>query len=69
MRRVILSVGLAFQLSWVIACPVLGFIFLGLELDRRLGTPPCLMLIMIPCGLVVAVVSVHRLTRSYRDDQ
>jgi F0F1-type ATP synthase assembly protein I len=69
MRRVVFSVSLMFQLSGMIACSILGSLFLGLWLDRRLGTTPCMLLVLMVIGLVVAVVGTYRLATSHRSEQ
>jgi F0F1-type ATP synthase assembly protein I len=65
----VLSVGLVFQLGGMIACLVLGFLFLGLWLDRHLGTTPWMMLVLMVVGLLVAVVSTYRVVALYRNEQ
>ena len=61
MRRFAVTMGLVFQVGGLIACSVLGSLFLGLWLDRRLGSAPCLMLLFMLVGLVLAVVGAYRL--------
>ena len=63
MRRLAVTLGLMFQISGLIACSVLGSLFLGMWLDRRLGSAPCLMLMFVMIGLISAVVGAYRLAK------
>jgi len=63
MRRLAVVMGLALQLSALITCSVLGSLLLGLWLDRQLRSAPCLMMLFMVVGLVLAVTGVHRLTK------
>jgi len=53
--------GLVFQISGLIICSVLGSFFVGLWLDRRLGSAPCLMIILVMIGFALAMVGAYRL--------
>jgi F0F1-type ATP synthase assembly protein I len=61
MRRFVVAVGLGLHLGIFIACLVLGSFFLGLWLDRRLGTAPCLIIVFVMIGFVLAVIGAYRL--------
>jgi len=61
MRRFAVTLGLIYQIGGLIICSVLGSFFLGMWLDRRLGSAPCLMLVFMLVGLVAAVVGAYRL--------
>jgi F0F1-type ATP synthase assembly protein I len=54
--------GLVFQIGGLITCSVLGSFFLGMWLDRRLGSAPCLMVVLVMIGFVLAVIGAYRLT-------
>jgi F0F1-type ATP synthase assembly protein I len=53
--------GLVFQISGLIICSVLGPVFLGMWLDRRLGTAPCLMVVFVIIGFAVAMIAAYRI--------
>jgi F0F1-type ATP synthase assembly protein I len=53
--------GLVFQISGLITCSVLGSFFVGLWLDRRLGSAPCLMVILVLIGFALAMVGAYRM--------
>ncbi|MGD9029904.1 MAG: AtpZ/AtpI family protein [Anaerolineae bacterium] len=55
------SLGLGLQISAVVVAAVLGGLFSGLWVDRRLGTSPWATLLMVVLGTFVAVVGVYRL--------
>lgn len=61
MRRFAVAMGLVFQISGLITCSVLGSFFVGLWLDRRLGSAPCLMIILVIIGFALAMVGAYRL--------
>jgi F0F1-type ATP synthase assembly protein I len=61
MRRFAVTMGLAFQIGGFIVCSVLGSLFLGMWLDRRLGSAPCLMMVLMVIGLTLAVIGAYRL--------
>ena len=61
MRRFAVAMGLVFQISGLIICSVLGSFFVGLWLDRRLGSAPCLMIILVMIGFALAMVGAYRL--------
>jgi F0F1-type ATP synthase assembly protein I len=54
--------GLVFQIGGLITCSVLGSFFLGMWLDRRLGSAPCLMVVLVMIGFALAVIGAYRLT-------
>lgn len=61
MRRFAVAMGLMFQVGGLIICSVLGSLFLGMWLDRRLGSAPCLMIVLVMIGFALAVVGAYRL--------
>jgi F0F1-type ATP synthase assembly protein I len=60
MRRFAIAMGLAFQVGGFIACSVLGSFFVGLWLDRRLGSTPCLIILFVMIGFALAVFGAYR---------
>lgn len=63
MRRFVVNASLAFQIGGLIVCSVLGSLFVGIWLDRRLGSAPCVMIALMVIGLVIAVIGAYRLAR------
>ena len=61
MRRFAVAMGLVFQIGGLITCSVLGSFFVGMWLDRRLGSAPCLMIVLALTGFGLAVVGAYRL--------
>ena len=61
MRRYAVTVGLVFQISSLIICSVLGPFFLGMWLDRRFGTAPCLIVVFVIIGFAVAMIGAYRI--------
>jgi F0F1-type ATP synthase assembly protein I len=51
---------LALQISSILLCSVFGSLFGGIWLDRKLGTAPWLMLILMVVGLVIATYIIYR---------
>ena len=66
MRRFVVAMGLGLHLGVFISCLVLGSFFLGLWLDRRLGTAPCLIIVFVMLGFVFAVISTYRMATRLR---
>lgn len=62
-QLVVLNVGLAMYLGWVIALPAVAFAFLGRALDRYLGTPHIFLVLGIFFAIVVSAFFVVRKTR------
>ncbi len=56
---------LAIQISSILLCSVFGSLFTGIWLDRKLGTTPCLMLLLIPGGIVLAILAVRRAVKDF----
>jgi F0F1-type ATP synthase assembly protein I len=63
MRRFVVDAALAFQITGLIACSVLGSLFLGIWLDRRLGSAPWIMLALMVIGLAAATLGAYRLVK------
>ena len=61
MRRYAVTMGLVFQISGLIICSVLGPFFLGMWLDLRLGTAPCLIVVFVIIGFTVAMIGAYRI--------
>jgi ATP synthase protein I len=54
------SLGLATQISGVVIVAVLGSMFLGLWIDRQLGSSPWAVLLLLGLGTLVAVAGCYR---------
>ena len=52
---------LVLQISSILLCSIFGALFGGIWLDRKLGSSPCLMLVLMVVGVVVAMVVIYRL--------
>jgi F0F1-type ATP synthase assembly protein I len=61
MRRFVVTMGLVFQVVGLITCSVLGSFFVGMWLDRRLESAPCLMVISVIVGFTLAVFGAYRI--------
>lgn len=51
---------LVLQISSILLCSIFGALFGGIWLDRRLGTKPCLMLVLMVLGVIFAMVAIYR---------
>jgi F0F1-type ATP synthase assembly protein I len=51
---------LALQTSTILLCSVFGSPFSGIWLDRKLGTTPWLMLVLMVLGLIFATYTIYR---------
>ena len=54
------SLGLGTQIAVVVVAAVLGSLFLGLWIDRKLGSSPWATLLLLGLGTLVAVVGCYR---------
>ncbi len=54
------SMGLATQISGVVVVAVLGSMFLGLWIDRKLGSSPWAVLLLLGLGTLMAVAGCYR---------
>jgi len=54
------SLGLGIQIAGVVVVAVLGSLFLGLWIDRRLGSTPWATLLLLGLGTLVAMISCYR---------
>jgi F0F1-type ATP synthase assembly protein I len=55
------ALSLAWQLGFIIAVPIGGFIFLGLWGDKSFGTAPVLLIVGIFTGIIVTIYEVYHL--------
>lgn len=53
------ALSIAFQLGFLIAAPILGFILLGLWLDKTLASFPLFLIIGIIVGMVITFYEVY----------
>lgn len=51
---------LAMQISSILLCSTFGSLGLGIWLDRKLGTIPCLTLLLMILGLAFAMYAIYR---------
>jgi len=51
------------QISGLLLCSVFGSLFAGIWLDKKLGTKPCLMLVLMIVGLAFAMYSIIRVSK------
>jgi ATP synthase protein I len=54
---------LAMQISGMLVCSVFGSLFGGIWLDRKLGTTPWLMLILMVLGLGFAMYNIIQIAK------
>jgi F0F1-type ATP synthase assembly protein I len=59
------SLGLGTQIAGVVVVAVLGGLFLGLWIDRELGSSPWATLLLLGLGTLVAVVGVWHLSSAF----
>jgi F0F1-type ATP synthase assembly protein I len=60
MGIILRSLGLGVQIAGVVVVAVLGSLFLGLRIDRRLGSSPLATLLLLGLGTLVAVAGCYR---------
>jgi F0F1-type ATP synthase assembly protein I len=51
---------LILQISSILLCSVFGTLFGGIWLDKKLGTSPCLMLVLMVLGVALAMYVIYR---------
>jgi F0F1-type ATP synthase assembly protein I len=54
------SLGLGIQIAGVVVVAVLGSLFLGLWIDRKLGSSPWATLLLLGLGTLVAIIGCYR---------
>jgi F0F1-type ATP synthase assembly protein I len=57
---------LALQISSILLCSVFGTLFGGIWLDRKLGTAPWLVLILMVLGIAFAMYTIYRTVNGSR---
>ena len=55
------ALSIAWQLGFIVAVPIGGFLFLGFWGDRLFGTAPVLLIVGIFAGIAVTVYEVYHL--------
>ena len=55
------ALSLAWQLGFLIAAPVAGFLFLGFLADKFLGTHPFLLITGMIVGIIITIYEVYHL--------
>jgi len=51
---------LVLQLSSILLCSIFGALFGGIWLDRKFGSSPCLMLVLMVLGVIFAMLAIYR---------
>ena len=64
-REIMKSIALINQIAISMMVPIIGCIFLGILLDRWLGTSPLFIIIMVFLGMGAAFVSLYKITKSF----
>lgn len=64
MRELLDPLGLAMSLGFVVITLILGSLWLGLWIDRQLGTAPWGMLAFMLVGILTSTAAVYRLVAS-----
>jgi F0F1-type ATP synthase assembly protein I len=54
------------QISSILLCSVFGSLGAGIWLDRRLGTTPWLLFVLMIAGLVVAMYTIYRTVKGLK---
>lgn len=63
------AISFSFQLGFMIAVPIVGFMLLGLFIDKKIHTEPIFLLVGAVVGIVVTVYEVrHLLFPIIKDD-
>ncbi len=55
------AVSFAWQLGFIIAVPMAGFMFLGFWLDKKIGVSPLFLIISSIAGLAISIRGVYHL--------
>jgi F0F1-type ATP synthase assembly protein I len=63
MGRFTITIALAFQIAGFMTCSVLGSLFFGIWLNRRLGLTPWVIIVMMVIGLVVGITGAYHLVK------
>lgn len=61
MTKILFALSIAWQLGFLIAATIGGFLFLGHWLDEKLGTSPTLLVISIVLGIGVTIYETYHL--------
>jgi F0F1-type ATP synthase assembly protein I len=51
------------QISATLLCSIFGSLFCGIWLDRKLGTTPWLMLVLMVLGIAFAMYTIYRIAK------
>ncbi|MFQ5577786.1 MAG: AtpZ/AtpI family protein [Anaerolineae bacterium] len=66
-RQFAIGYNLALKFGIMVSCPVLGSLFAGIFLDKKLGTTPWIMLALMVVGLGFSVYAVYRVATRTQD--
>ena len=62
--KALLTMGVAMQLGFSIALPLILFIVLGIFADKKLGTMPLFTIVGVLLSLVVSVMQIYQIIKS-----
>lgn len=62
-REALAGYHLAIQISGILLCSVFGSLFGGIWLDRKLGTTPWLMLVLMVVGIIFATYIIYHIAK------
>lgn len=61
-------IGIALEMGYLIALPLVGCAVLGAFLDRAFGTKPLILLISVLFAIIISTVLVYRKTKEMIDE-
>jgi F0F1-type ATP synthase assembly protein I len=71
--RAIVGYDLAFKFAMMLVCPIFGSFFAGIFIDRKLGTTPWLMFLLVTVGMAFSIYAVYRVAArmqtQHRDEE
>ena len=62
-RQFATGYNLALKFGIMVSCPILGALFLGIFADKKLGTTPWVMLVMMAAGIAFSTYAVYLVAR------
>ncbi len=62
-RQFAVGYNLALKFGIMISCPILGALFIGIFVDKKLGTTPWVMLLMMAAGIAFSTYAVYRVAQ------
>lgn len=64
-RDILRSLAMINQIGITMMVPIIGCVFLGIFLDKRLGTTPWLLIVLMFVGMGVAFRNLYMITKSF----